>query len=336
MSVPRLGLPNLGFGVGLRTTHLPHILRHGPGVDWFEIISENFIDHYGYARHALESIRAEVPIVMHGVSLSIGSTDPLNRGYLAGLKRLADDIQPAWVSDHLCWTGVAGINSHDLLPLPLTEACYRHVRQRVEAVQEFLQRPLVLENPSSYLEFAHASITECDFLARLARETGCGLLLDVNNVYVSSHNHGFDPEAYLHRLPPEHIVQIHLAGPTDCGDLLVDTHDQAVPARVWQLYVLAQRLCGATVPDDDPTAKGAVSTLLEWDANIPDYPDLLAELGKARALLRGEMPLPAVSAGLPPRVAAIDPLGDPAPEPIVYSTPLDFHVRECHAVTPAA
>ncbi|GLQ91106.1 DUF692 domain-containing protein [Dyella acidisoli] len=316
MTAPRLGLPNLGFGVGLRNVHLDHILRHGPGVDWFEIISENFIGHHGYARHALDRIRAQVPVVMHGVSMSIGSSDPLDRTYLSKLKQLAEEIEPVLISDHLCWTGVVGINAHDLLPMPLDEPTYQHVRQRVEAVQELLQRPLVLENPSSYLQFTCSPMAECDFLARLARETGCGLLLDVNNVYVSSHNHGFDPEHYIRQLPPEHIVQIHLAGPTDTGDLLIDTHDRPVPARVWQLYVLAQQCCGV-----DSSGDSTVSTLLEWDANIPAYPELLIELDKARQTLRGEIVAPAIDADVTP----------PSPS---YSTPIAFQLREEHAVAP--
>ncbi|QEL55229.1 MNIO family bufferin maturase [Chromobacterium paludis] len=278
MTQPRLGLPNLGFGVGLRNVHFPHIAEHGAGVDWFEIISENFIGHQGYARHVLDGLRQRVPVVMHGVSLSIGSCDELNRGYLIQLRRLAEELRPAWVSDHLCWTGVASVNSHDLLPLPLTEESYRHVRERVLQVQDFLGRPLVLENPSSYLQFSHSTLPEWAFLSRLAQDCGCGLLLDVNNVYVSAYNHGFDPEHYIRQLPVDHIVQIHLAGPSDCGDCLIDTHDHPVPDRVWQLYLLAQRRCGG------------VSTLLEWDADIPAYPDLLAELDKARILLADQAP----------------------------------------------
>lgn len=319
MTASRLGLPHLGFGVGLRNVYLDHILRHGAGVDWFEIISENFIDHHGYVRHVLDRIRADTPIVMHGVSLSIGSTDPLDRTYLSKLRQLAQEIEPVWISDHLCWTGMAGINAHDLLPLPLDEPTYLHVRQRVEAVQEWLQRPLILENPSSYLQFIDSPIAECDFLARLARETGCGLLLDVNNVYVSGRNHGFDPEHYIRQLPHEHIVQIHLAGPSDTGDLLIDTHDRPVPAQVWQLYVLAQRYCGADLSGD-----GAVSTLLEWDADIPAYPDLLAELDKARQALRGEMITPAAEDG-----AALKSTDHATP---IYSTPIAFQLKEEHAV----
>jgi hypothetical protein len=253
-------------------------MRHDPLVDWFEIISENFMDNFGYARHVLERMAAIRPIVMHGVSMSVGSTDPLDWNYLKSLKALAEFVQPKWVSDHLCWTGVAHINTHDLLPMPLTEESLRHVIDRVAQIQDFLQRPLILENPSTYIEFKQSSISEWDFLSELARETGCGLLLDVNNVYVSAYNHGFDPELYIRRLPHRSIVQIHLAGPSDCGQYLVDTHDQPVPTPVWHLYKLAQELTGG------------VSTLLEWDANIPDFPDLVAELHKAKAALRGTIP----------------------------------------------
>jgi uncharacterized protein (UPF0276 family) len=275
---PRRGLPNLGLGVGLRNQHFNYLMHNDPPVDWFEIISENFIDNYGHARRVLEHVVSQRPVVMHGVSLSVGSTDPLDWDYLKELKALAEFARPAWVSDHLCWTGVAGVNTHDLLPMPLNEESLRHVAVRVRQVQDFLERPLVLENPSSYLEFKDSDIAEWDFLSELARSTGCGLLLDVNNVYVSGYNHGFDPEHYIRSLPHDAVVQIHVAGPTDCGRYLVDTHDQPVPARVWELYRLAQELTGG------------VSTLLEWDANIPDFPELVAELRKSEAALRGETP----------------------------------------------
>jgi len=274
----RLGLPNLGLGVGLRNQHFSYLMRNDPQVDWFEIISENFMDNFGYARHVLEHLASIRPIVMHGVSMSVGSTDPLNWDYLKGLKTLAEFVQPKWISDHLCWTGVANVNTHDLLPLPLTEESLSHVSERVRQIQDFLGRPLVLENPSTYLEFKESTITEWDFLSELTRQTGCGLLLDVNNVYVSGYNHGFDPEHYIRNLPHASIVQIHLAGPTDCGQYLVDTHDQPVPTIVWRLYKLAQDLTGG------------VSTLLEWDANIPDFPDLVSELKKAEAALQGVLP----------------------------------------------
>lgn len=267
----RLGLPHVGLGVGLRAKHFPYLMEHGPaGIDWLEVISENFIDNHGYARHVLERLRADVPVAMHGVSLSIGSAAPLDREYLRSLVQLAEWLEPVWVSDHLCWTGVAAHNSHDLLPLPLTDESLALVKERVSLVQDLLRRPLVLENPSTYLEFRASSWDEADFFHELCTATGAGMLLDVNNVYVSAHNHGFDPEQYLRRLPHRHIVQLHVAGPTLSGDLLIDTHDRPVPGRVWELHALAQELtCG-------------VSTLLEWDASIPEFPELVREVGRAR------------------------------------------------------
>ena len=269
----RLGLPNPGDGVGLREEHYPHLMRTPPaawGVDWFEIISENYLDNQGYGLHVLEHVVAHRPIVMHGVSLSIGSTAPLDRTYLAKLRDLAARISPLWISDHLCWTGIGGLNSHDLLPMPLTEQALRHTADRVLAVQDYLGRPLILENPSTYLEFVASQMPEWEFLARLAELTGCGLLLDVNNVHVSAFNHGYDPLAYIDALPADHIVQIHLAGPSDHGTHLIDTHDSPVPDAVWPLYVRAWEHCGP------------VATLLEWDASIPPFEELLAELAKAK------------------------------------------------------
>ncbi|WP_259399050.1 MULTISPECIES: DUF692 domain-containing protein [unclassified Pseudoalteromonas] len=280
MTKNMLNLEPLGFGVGLRTQHFPYLMNEDDwALDWFEVISENFIDNYGYARHILEKIRAKKPIVMHGVSMNIGSTDPLNLSYLEKLKILAHEIEPEWVSDHLCWTGAMGVNSHDLLPMPLTAESLQHVVSRVHYVQDFLQRPLILENPSSYLEFEQNTFTEWDFLSALVSQTGCGLLLDVNNVYVSSYNHGYDPETFIKNLPHKHIVQMHLAGPTLMGDCLIDTHDSPVPEKVWHLYQLAQSLAGNNV-----------ATLLEWDANIPDFPTLITELNKARSVLAGVIP----------------------------------------------
>jgi uncharacterized protein (UPF0276 family) len=276
--VPRLGYPNLGFGVGLRTVHFSHILNHQPAVDWFEIISENFMDSGGRPRYVLEQVAERYPVVMHGVSLSIGSTDPPNFDYLRKLKGLAGAIRARWVSDHLCWTGVAGLNAHDLLPVPLNEATLKHVAERVRMVQDYLERPLVLENPSSYVTFAASTMPEWEFLSRLSAETDCGLLLDVNNVYVSSVNHDFDPAEYIESIPHQRVVQFHLAGHTNCGTHLIDTHDGEVVDPVWELYRLAQRL-----------TKGA-STLLEWDAKIPEFPVLHAEALKARDCLAGPTP----------------------------------------------
>jgi uncharacterized protein (UPF0276 family) len=289
MAVPRLGHPHLGLGVGLRTVHFAHIVEHQPAVDWFEVISENFMDSAGRPRYVLDQIAERYPTVMHGVSLSIGSTDPLNFDYLRKLKRLADEIKPRWISDHLCWTGVLGLNAHDLLPIPLTEETLRHVVERIRTVQDFLGRPLVLENPSTYVTFAQSTISEWEFMGRMAEEADCGLLLDVNNVYVSSVNHDFDPRPYIENLPHARIVQCHLAGHSNCRTHLIDTHDDHVIDPVWELYRLAHRLTGG------------VSTLLEWDARIPEFPVVHAEVLKARQYMH-DLPVPAASA---PRPAAI-------------------------------
>jgi uncharacterized protein len=278
MTLPRLGHPNLGLGVGLRTVHFTHILKEKPEVDWFEIISENFMDSQGRPRHVLEQIAERYRVVMHGVSLSIGSTDPLDFEYLTKLKRLAQHVNALWVSDHLCWTGVAGLNAHDLLPIPLNEATLTHVAARIRAVQDFLERPLVLENPSTYVGFAGSTMTEWEFLTRMTEATDCGLLLDVNNVYVSSVNHDFDPVEYIRNVPHRRVVQFHLAGHTDCGTHRIDTHDNHVIDPVWELYRLAHELTGGA------------STLLEWDARIPEFPVVHAEVLKARQYMTERLP----------------------------------------------
>lgn len=275
---PRLGHANLGLGVGLRTVHFHHILQHQPVVDWFEIISENFMDSGGKPRHVLEQIAERYPVVMHGVSLSIGSTDPLNFEYLEKLKRLAGHVNARWVSDHLCWTGVAGLNAHDLLPIPLNEETLKHVVSRIRTVQDFLERPLVLENPSTYVTFADSTMSEWEFLTRMAEETDCGLLLDVNNVYVSSVNHDFDPVEYIKSVPHGRVVQFHLAGHTNCQTHLIDTHDNHVIDPVWELYRLAHQLTGGA------------STLLEWDARIPEFPVVHAEVQKAKHYMSAALP----------------------------------------------
>jgi uncharacterized protein (UPF0276 family) len=277
MPAPRLGHTNLGLGVGLRAAHYPYILRHQPDVAWFEIISENYIDSQGRPRYVLEQLAERYPIVMHGVSLSIGSTDPLDYEYLKKLKQLARAVNARWVSDHICWTGVAGLNAHDLLPIPFTEATLRHVVERVRIVQDLLERPLILENPSSYITFAHSTMSEWEFVTRLAEDADCGLLLDVNNVYVSSFNHDLDPAEFIESLPHGRIVQFHLAGHTHCGTHIVDTHDNHVVNPVWELYRLAHRLTGG------------VSTLLEWDAKIPPFPVLHEEVLKARRFMADEL-----------------------------------------------
>ncbi|QDT93541.1 MNIO family bufferin maturase [Gimesia algae] len=280
MQNPRLGHENLGLGVGLRTVHFSHILEQQPEVDWFEIISENFMDSAGRPRAVLEQIAERYPIVMHGVSLSIGSTDPLNRDYLKKLKLLAEGINARWISDHVCWTGVAGLNSHDLLPIPYSEATLSHLVERIRIVQDILERPLVLENPSSYLEFQDSTMSESEFVCRMAEEADCGLLLDVNNVYVSSVNHEFDPVAYVESIPAERVVQCHLAGHTNCGTHLIDTHDGHVVDPVWNLFrLLHQRT-------------GGVATLLEWDAEIPPFPVVHQEVLKARQYMDENLPKP--------------------------------------------
>ncbi|MGZ8181620.1 MAG: MNIO family bufferin maturase [Methylobacter sp.] len=308
-----LGLPNLGFGVGLRNCHYQDALRLPPrevigqtqAPDWFEVISENYMDDHGHGRSVLRRIAERYPVVFHGVSLSIGSSGPVDEVYLQRLKQLAEEIPPAWVSDHLCWTGINGINSHDLLPMPLHQQSLSHVISRVHHVQERLGRPLILENPSSYLHYAESDIPEWEFLNELTRATGAGLLLDVNNVYVSAFNLGFDAEHYIQNIAHERVVQIHLAGPTHCGTHIIDTHDRPVLDRVWQLYASLLQLTGE------------VSTLLEWDANIPPFPELLCELDKARRAAQGELPPLSGEAE-----ASVD---DGA---AVLSTPLDFMLQE--------
>lgn len=291
----------LGLGVGLRNVHFDHILRTRPAVDWFEAISENFMDSGGRPRTVLRRIAEQYPVVLHGVSLSIGSTDPLDMAYLRRLKRLADEIGARWVSDHLCWTGVLGRNSHDLLPLPLNEAVLAHVAARVRRVQEALERPLVLENPSTYLRFRDSTLDEPDFLRALCDATGCRLLLDVNNVYVSCFNAGIDPQEHLERYPFDRVVQLHLAGHQHCGTHIVDTHDQQVCDAVWSLFRTAWR------------RTGGVATLLEWDGDVPEFERVHAEVLRAGRWIADEAPS---SDAAPPET----------PGRTGVSTPLDFMV----------
>ncbi len=267
--------PYLGFGLGLRAPHYDDILRDRPAVDWFEIISENFLDAHGGYWEFLTDLRRDYPFVMHGVGLSIGGDDPLDRDYLNKLRQLECFLHPAWVSDHLCFTTHGGHNTHDLLPIPYTEPMLHHVADRVRQVQDFLGRPLVLENPSTYLAFNASTIPEWEFLARLAQDTGCGLLLDVNNVYVSAFNHGFDAQNYIDAIPAEHIAQIHLAGHCHKGTHIIDTHDAHVADPVWELYAYAMR------------RKGRISTMIEWDDAIPPLSALITELTQARHYAAG-------------------------------------------------
>ncbi len=263
----------LGFGLGLRKEHFADLLAAPPpGVDWFEAISENFMVAGGKPLAVLDRVRRDFPLVLHGVSLSIGGVDPLDTEYLDRLAALIDRFEPAWVSDHLCWTGVDGVNLHDLLPLPYTQESLAHVAGRVRQVQDRLGRRLVLENPSTYLTAADNSLTEWEFLAALSAQTDCLLLLDVNNVYVSACNHGFDPQRYLAAIPPARVVQLHIAGHRDVDGFKIDTHDAPVCDAVWALYAqAAQRFPGA-------------ATLLERDDAIPPLPELIAELGQARVI----------------------------------------------------
>ena len=269
----RFDIPNLGFGVGLRTVHYGHILATKPKVDWFEIISENYMDTAGRPVFILDQIAERYPIVLHGVSLSIGSTDPLDRQYLRKLKTLADRVKAVWVSDHVCWTGVAHTNTHDLLPIPYNEESLKHVAKRVKQVAEAIERPLMLENPSTYCEFRSSTLSEWDFLRALGEEADCGFLLDVNNVYVSAYNHGYDAAEYIKAVPHDRVVQYHLAGHTNFGTHILDTHSDHVIDPVWELYRLTHRLSGGR------------STLLEWDESIPPFEVVHAEVLKAKELV---------------------------------------------------
>lgn len=274
---PRFGLPNLGVGVGLRTAHYTHILEQSPEVAWFEVLSDNYLHTRGRPLEILDRVAERYPVALHGVSLNLGSVEPLDREYIRELKGLRDRVGAHWVSDHVCFTGVAGRNTHDLLPLPLTEEALRHVAERARMVSELLDSRLVLENPSTYVEFAGATLHEWEFMAALAEEADVGLLLDVNNVLVSAKNHGFDPETYLAAIPMQRVVQIHVAGHTDHGTHAIDTHIGPVPDAVWQLYARARAL-GADA-----------AVLLEWDAEIPPFEIVHADARRAeRALAVGE------------------------------------------------
>ena len=262
----------LGFGLGLRTEHYNAILESKPKVDWFEALSENYMIPGGKPLNFLDKIRADYPMVMHGVSLSIGSTAEVDKDYLRDLKKLADRIQPAWISDHLCWTGVHGQNIHDLLPLPYTEETAKHVAERVKIVQDYLGRQILLENVSSYASYIDSSMTEWEFISQISEQADCLLLLDVNNIYVSSYNHQFDAKAFIDGVPAKRIQQIHLAGHQNNGDYIIDTHDAPVIDPVWDLYEYAI------------SRFGAVSTMIERDDKIPELVVLVEELAVARTI----------------------------------------------------
>ncbi|WP_163833506.1 MNIO family bufferin maturase [Spartinivicinus ruber] len=262
----------LGFGLGLRTNHFQDIIDFQPQVDWFEIISENFMVAGGKPKYYLHKIREQYPMVMHGVSLSIGSTDPLDFNYLKKLKVLINEVEPVWVSDHLCWTGVNHINSHDLLPLPYTQEAIDHVVTRIQQVQDFLGRQILLENVSSYLSYQDSEMSEWEFYQEVVARADCYMLLDINNIYVSARNHGFSANDYLYHIDPQRVRQFHLAGHTDYGDYVIDTHDHDICDPVWSLYQKALHRFGA------------VSTMIERDDHIPPLAELLAELTVAKKI----------------------------------------------------
>jgi uncharacterized protein len=262
----------LGHGVGLRSKHFPQYLETKVELGFIEAISENFMGVGGRVGAVLEKVRGETPVALHGVALGIGGTGPLNKKYLKALNALVDRVEPALVSDHLCWGAHGGRYVHDLLPLPFTEESLKNVVRRVDQVQDFLGRQILLENVSSYLEYTASTLTEWDFLAEIARRADCGILLDVNNIYVSAQNHRFDAHDFLNGIPVDRVGQIHLAGHRDEGAYLFDTHDHPVCDAVWDLYVATVRRFGA------------VPTLIEWDDQIPPLERLLAESKRAQEL----------------------------------------------------
>lgn len=262
----------LGYGLGLRPVYFDEIMSTCPPVDWFEILSENYLVEGGRPLATLDRIRSDYPIVMHGVSMSLASTDPLDFDYLAQLKALIARVQPAWVSDHVAWTGVHGLTLHDLLPIPYTREALDHIVDRIRRVQDYLQRPLVVENASTYVSFVSSEMSELEFIREMAERADCLLLLDINNVFVSSFNHGFDPVAMIDGIPVERVVQFHMAGHTDKGSHRVDTHDQPVCPEVWELYERARRRFGD------------VSAMIERDDNFPPFSDLLDELQRMREI----------------------------------------------------
>ena len=264
--------PSPGFGLGLRTQHYADFQGAPQRVDWLELLSDNYMVPGGKPLVMLDRIRANYPVVMHGVALSIGSADGVDETYLDALAQLAERVQPLWISDHLCWTGVHGRVLHDLYPLPYSEGALDVVVRNVQRVQERLKRSLVLENVSSYVSFGASSMTEWEFISTVCARTGCRLLLDVNNIHVSSVNHGFDAHAFLRGIPADRVQQIHLAGHTDHGDHIIDTHDHPVAESVWALYAEALRLCGP------------VATMIERDDHIPPLAELVAELDHAREI----------------------------------------------------
>tara|TARA_R110002096_G_scaffold309403_2_gene503956 strand:- start:58372 stop:59205 length:834 start_codon:yes stop_codon:yes gene_type:complete len=264
--------PFLGYGLGLRTDHYEEILNSEPPIDWFEIISENYMVAGGRQLYHLDQFVERYPMVMHGVSMSIGSSDPLNMDYLAELKKLAKRVKPEWISDHLCWTSHGGHNTHDLMPMPYNEETLNHVVERIKTVQDYLGQRMLLENASSYVTYKASDINEWEFLNEIAEQADCLILLDVNNIYVSGFNHNFDPKTYIDRISPERVYQIHLAGHENNGDYIIDTHDHPVIDEVWNLYKYAI------------SKMGRVTTMIERDDHIPPLGELIEEVEKARTI----------------------------------------------------
>lgn len=269
--------PCLGYGLGLRKEHYETVLAERPDIDWFEIISENYMVDGGKPLDYLTRIREHYPMVMHGVSMSIGSTEPLDFDYLKQLKALIKRVEPAWFSDHLCWTGVNGLNLHDLMPLPYTEEAIQHVADRVSQVQDYMGRQMLLENVSSYVSYCDSHMCEWEFLREVAERADCLILLDINNIYVSAYNHNFDPYTYLHAIPAERVYQFHLAGHTNENNLIIDTHDHPIADPVFELYAAAIQQFGR------------VSTMIERDDHIPPLPELLAELDQVRHIAEHQL-----------------------------------------------
>lgn len=264
---------SLGHGIGLRNTHYGYLLEHGPhDVDWFEIISENFLQMSGRPWAVLQRVRQDVPVVMHGVSMAIGNAGPLNYDHLKQLKKLKEAIEPAWISDHICWGGFGGHYAHDLLPLPYTEETLAHLVPKILEVQDFLGCRMVFENVSSYVTFQESEMTEWEFVKELATRADCGLLVDVNNIYVSGFNHDFDPQVYLDAIPPERVAQFHVAGHSNYGTHIIDTHIGPIIPEVWDVYRMAIKQFGH------------VPTLIEWDSEVPSFDEVVAESLLARRI----------------------------------------------------
>lgn len=288
----RFGLPDLGVGVGLRAAHYAHLLAQAPAVDWLEVVSDHFLYTHGRPLYVLEQLAERYPLALHGASLSIGSTAPLDFDYLRELKSLQQRVRAHWISDHVCWTGIAGRNTHELLPLPYTAETLCHTARRVREVQDFLGQRILLENPASYCEFTHSTMSEAEFFAALADEADCGILLDVNNVYVSAFNHGFDALTYLNRIPFERVAQVHVAGHTSHGTHLADSHAEPVDAAVWALW-----------REVELRAPG-VSVLLEWDHELPSFERMHAEALLAREHVRAPASSPESIARRPTQAIA--------------------------------